>query len=213
MITSKYKIAEQIALRLSKDVVEAAPDYRELMLAVQQSFSTVVRKRYFENKANDVAEVDGGLIYTFKNIDVQYDSDTEQYYVELPGGLMSLPHGHSLKLIAPMKGLSKNYNNGGYRPVMNGFNDLYSGLKSSGLEGNIGHYIEGNYAYFVNMNVSNNPEKVMVKMILPLEGIEDDASINVPADMQDEIIEMVFSKYAQAESLPKDVVNDNLDQA
>lgn len=213
MITTKHKLAEQVLLRLGKDMVEAEPDIRELILSVQQSLGNVVRKRFFEAKNYDVGEIDGALVYTFKNIDIQYDTDTEQYYSTLPAGTITLPHGIGLKLVAPMKGLSRKEVNGGYRPVPNGFNDLYSGLASSRLENMVGYYKENDKIYYVNMDGLNKPTGVMMKMIVPLDGIDEDANINIPADIQEEIIEIVFSKYAAASQLQKDNNSDNLDQA
>jgi hypothetical protein len=205
-MTTKYRIAEQILFHLNKRSTDTDISMQELMLRVAQGLAYLARTRYFISKQYDVEDIDGGLVYTFKNITVSYDNDMDEFYCELPSTTMSFPYGLGIKQISPMKN-SKHF----YVPVSNGFLGLYSGLSSSNLENGIGYYIDGYRVSFVNMSGINNPAEVLIKQILPLDGIDDDTPINIPMDMQDEVIKYVVSLYAPMPQ--KDTTNDNVDQA
>lgn len=205
-MTTKYRIAEQILFHLNKRSTDTDISMQELMLRVAQGLSYLARTRYFISKQYDVEDIDGSLVYTFKNIAVSYDNDMDEFYCELPATTMSFPYGLGIKQISPMKN-PKYF----YVPVSNGFLGLYSGLSSSNLENSIGYYVDGYRVSFVNMSGSNNPAEVIIKQILPLDGIDEDTPINIPMDMQDEVIKYVVSLYAPMPQ--KDTTNDNVDQA
>ena len=93
-----------------------------------------------------------------------------------------------------------------------GFNDLYDGFDSVGLENNIGYYREADKIYFVNMTPAKKPKKVSVTMVLPVDQLGEDSTINIPADMVDVIVETVIVKFSKSEQLPDDEINDSVDE-
>ena len=205
-MTTKYRIAEQVQLALNKRSSDSDITIQEIMLKVNQGLSYLARNRYFVSKQTDVEEIDGSLIYSFKNIEVEQDNDTTEYYITVPATTMSFPYGLGIRQVSPMK--NPKYN---YRPVGNGFNGLYEGMISSNLEGSIGYYQENDKLVFVNMDGTNNPDKMLLKLVLPLDGIDDDAPLNIPMDMQDECIRYIVAQYLQTPQ--KDTSTDNVDQA
>lgn len=202
MLTSKSKIAEIIIRRLGKYTDESEIDDRELMLSVHQTVGTIIRNRLFESKGIESQEVDGSLYYTIDDISVL--NRRKKYYITLPSTTISLPFGVEIKRVGTTEGR-------GFIPVQNGFNDLFDGLASKCLEGNIGYYKEGGSLMFTNMDASNNPDTVDLTMVLPLDHLDEDDDINMPADILSEVIEVVFGKYANTMQIPSDDINNSID--
>jgi len=202
MITSQRKIGEQILLRLRKYTDESSIDVRELILAVHQSLSTLVRNRYFEGKQSETGEIDGSLFYTINNIEVK--DDGTNYYIETPSSAIALPFGIDISRVWANGG-------SGYIEVPLQFLDMYKNRASMMLAGNIGYYRVGLYLHFVNMTSFNKPKELNVTLLLPFSKLDDDDSINIPSDMLDEAIEMVFMKYAKTLQIPIDNINDTND--
>lgn len=204
MKTSQRKISEQILRRLRGYTDEENIDERELQIAAHQSLSTVVRNRYFQSKADETGEIDGTLFFTIHSNKVLKDSVTDEYYISTPSSAVSLPFGIDIRKVWAGKG-------NGFREVPVGFNDLYEGMEASMLGGNIGFYRLGGNLMFVNMDNSNKPEELSVTMMLPFGNLDEDDEINLPSDMIDEVIEIVFSKFAKTLQIPIDEVNDTKD--
>ena len=204
MLTTQRKIAEQILRRLKKFTDESDIDERELMIATHQSLASIVRNRYFQGKADETGEVDGSLIYTIHNNDVLMDADSDMYYIKTPSSAISLPFGIDIRRVGVKKGR-------GYIEVPNGFLDMHYDMESSMLGGNIGFYREGVNLFFVNMDNSNKPEKLSVTLVLPFGSLDEDDEMSIPSDMVDEVIEIVFMKYAKSLQIPTDEVNDSND--
>lgn len=205
-MTTKYRIAEQVLLGLNKRSHDSNITIQEVLLKVNQGLATLTKREYYLAGQNDgVSSVDGSLIYTFKNVDVEQDTYTLEYYITLPATVTSLPYGLGISQLSSMNNVKY-----AYRPVKNSHNSLYEGLLSSNLESSIGYYQENDKLVLVNVDSTNNPAKCLVKMVLPLDGIDDDAPLNIPMDMQDACITYLVSQYIQTP--PKDITNDNVDQ-
>jgi hypothetical protein len=202
MLTSKSKIAELILRRLGQYTDESDIDERELMLSVHQTVGSLIRNRLFESKGMESQEVDGSLYYTIDDISVL--NKGKKYYITLPSTTISLPFGVEIKRVGTTEGR-------GFVPLQNGFDDLFDGLASKCLEGNIGFYKEGGKLMFTNMDSTNNPSTVDLTMVLPLDHLGEDDEINMPADLLGEVVEVVFGKYANTSQIPSDDINNSID--
>lgn len=210
-LTSKERLAEQVTNRLNKMNLDSNVKYGDAILNVTQNLATIVRQRFFITKADEVADIDGSYFFTFKNIAVLYDEQMKHYYITPPATTMELLHGAGIKAVAPMKDPANSY-----KPVPYGFNDLFNGLEAKLLEGCIGYQPEGDAELgakiiFINMDGSNNPDKVLITMAVPFDGIGDEVILNIPMDIQKEVVDMTVAGYINL--LPKDVTNDRIDQA
>jgi hypothetical protein len=205
MLTTKSKIAEQILRRLSKFTDESRIDERELMLSTHQALGSLLRVRFFESKSVDFQEIDGSVYYTISDNSVLKDDTRSEYYTNMPSTSISLPYGVDIKRVGTARGR-------GFVEAQLGFNDLYVDLPSFSLEGNIGYYREGARLYYVNMTASNNPSSVNITMTLPLDNIDEDDELNLPADMVGEIVEIVFEKYLRTLGIPHDEENNSIDR-
>jgi len=203
MATSKVKIAEEILRRLRKYSIDSDIDERELMISTHETLSTIIRNRYFETKGMECQEVSGVLYYTLLDREVK-KSDSDTYYIDIPSTTVELPFGVEIKRVGTRKGM-------GFVPVQLGFNDLYANLESSTLEGQIGYYKQGNAIEFSNMTYSNKPDAVDISMVLPFDALDEDDAINIPQDMLDQAIDIVFNKYAKTLGIPPDEIANSID--
>jgi hypothetical protein len=209
-LTTKDKLSEQVLNELNKRNIDSNFKTGDVILRIQQTLAWFIRQRFFTSKADEVADVDGSYFFTFKNQPVLLDEDMGHYYISVPATSIELPHGAGIGKITPMKGV-----NDGYKPVGYGFSDLFKGLAASTLENSIGYYPigdaeKGAKIVFVNMNGSNNPDKVAITMVVPFDGIDDDVVLNIPMDIQREVIDTAVGYFAGAPQ--KDNTNDRVDQ-
>ena len=105
MNTSKKQLAEQILRLLSAGnyTNDQEIDIRELILHVSQVLASVVRVRYFQNKAEGDDYINGSYIYTFKNVEVKEDKDLNQFYAEIPASTMDLPNDAAIHFVGYMQ--------------------------------------------------------------------------------------------------------------
>ena len=205
MLTTQAKIAEQISLRLRQNTSDASIDDRELMLAIHQRLGIIVRNRLYESKGIESQEVDGSFYYPVDNVSVLKNAKGK-YYAKLPSTTISLPFGVEIKRVGTDDGI-------GFVPVPNGFNDLYKGLASSTLEGQIGYFKSGTNLMFSNMDSTNNPDSINIEMVLPFDHLDEDDEINIPADVLAEIVDGVFVDFARTLQIPTDEINNSIDNS
>ena len=204
-VTSKYKLAEQ-ALRIisgGTPTNDAQVTMQEVMIGVSQAFGSVVRNNYFEGKAIGEPMVNGNFVYTFEDVDIKRDNSKSLYYSILPATTITLPYDMGVFQVSKMKD-----QNHAFVPLPNGFMPLFYGLDSSTLEGRIGYFVEDGRIYFPNMNAKNKVEKVLMKLVAPLGGIGDEDEVNIPDDMQLEIVKIVTQMYAAERAAPHDEISD-----
>lgn len=204
-ITTCNILAEQAKRILGRRTDDSDIDDREICLLVKQSMAYFVRQRYFTSKNDDIAEIPDILVKTFTNVDVEEDKDMGDFFSKLPSSVMDLPHGMGIKLVAP-QGKAK----GAYIPVANTFGSMYCDLESSCLEGRIGFYQDGKKIRYENMSADKSPGKVMIRLVAPIDTISDDDEIDVPSDMQIEILDNVLERYGIYRQ--QDESNDQIDQ-
>tara|TARA_B110000858_G_scaffold192470_1_gene243260 strand:- start:2081 stop:2695 length:615 start_codon:yes stop_codon:yes gene_type:complete len=202
MLTTQLKIAEQISLRIRQQTSDAAIDEREIMLSVHQKLGAIVRNRLYESKGTESQEVDGSFYYPIEGLKVLKKAKNK-YYIKMPSTSISLPFGVDIKRVGTDDGV-------GFVPVPNGFSDLYAGLASASLEGQIGYYKSGVNLMFSNMNSTNNPKTVNIEMALPFGSLDEDDEISIPADILAEVVESVFTDFVRTLQLPSDEVNNGV---
>lgn len=204
-VTSKYKLAEQ-ALRIisgGTPTNDAQVTMQEVMIGVSQAFGSVARNNYFEGKVIGEPMVNGNFIYTFDDRLVKKDTSKALYYADLPATTITLPYDMGVFQVSTMTDQSN-----AFVPLPNGFMPLFYGLDSSTLEGRIGYFVEDNRIYFPNMNAKNKVTKVLMKLVAPLGGIGDEDEINIPDDVQLEIVKIVIQMYAAERAAPHDEISD-----
>lgn len=202
-MTTKYRIAEQALNIINKGPVGKDSDFgiQSLMLYVTQALADVVRRRYFEGKADDVGFVDGGLIITFRKQPVLLDG--KRYYAVIPSSTVSLPRNMGYFQIYPTNDPLFNY-----VAVPTGFAALYSNLEAFKLGGKIGYEPIENEFTFHNMTPQSRPKTVDIRIAAGIDG-DPDKEFNMPSDIEKMVIDVCVERYLQTGQ--KDLVNDNVD--
>lgn len=208
MGTTLYKIAEQIQRMISggQPTTDTAVKIQELIIAVQQSFAYAVKMNLFENRREGEYDVNGAFIFTFDDVPVLYDTTKNLYYSELPTTYVALPNEMGIVQVSSMKSQFK-----GFVRVNPNFLSQSFGLKIAGLLGNKGYWAENNKLYYVNMDKVNSNDKVLLKLVVGLDGIDPyEDVIGLPPEIQDQIISAVYQKYINVEvNVPEDTLNNN----
>jgi hypothetical protein len=203
--TTKYRLAEQ-ALRIisgGTPTDDAQVTIQELEIAVAQAFAGIVRNRYFQAKNIGEQQINGDLIYSFRDVEVEKDTGLDLFFATLPSTTISLPFDMGIHQVSRMKD-----QRAAFVPLRNGHLALFNGLQSEGLEGRIGYYVENDRIYFVNMTVTNEVSTLLMKLVVPLSVLGIDDEVNIPDDIQAEIVSFVVQGYTQQQKTPHDETSD-----
>lgn len=197
-MTTLFQMAEMAKRKLNSGFSgpNVSIGQQELILAVKQSFGTVVKNNWFQNKNDGVNELGGEFIYSFKNQDILFDNDLTEWYTVLPSSYLSLPHELGIQFVGIME--SGNASQSQSEPmvrVFNGFSQLSRGLAVGNLQTRKGFYIQGSRIIYLKMTDQLAQKKVLIKLAVALDSFDEDAQINIGPELQDQIIEMVVQKY------------------
>ena len=201
---TRYVIAEQ-ALRIINGGTET-PDtevlQEELIIYVDQAFGKFMKMSYFENKADGQSHVNGGFLYPFTE-DVKFDTLRKKYYAKISSAYVSLPSGVGIYSVSPIE---DEFNT--FVPLNTMFLSQSRGLDVSCLEGRKGYYEEGTRIYLTNLPVDYEASSILIKLVGGIQG-EIDPDVNIPIDMQGELVTLTVQLYMNEQNAEKDYINDN----
>lgn len=207
MITNKSKIAEKALRLLGKYTDDTDIKLGELELRVHDKLASSIKKRHLESKNVDVEEVPEGTVFTFTGLSVKED-ETGRFYTELPSTSIDLLYGQGIRQVGGFtEEKGETYN---FRRVPLGFDDIYEGLDGSELQGRIGYEMSNDRLYYTNME--RKFKNVFIKMVSPLDGLGSRDDINIPPDLQDEVIQLVVKEFTPNAQQPTDEMNDQVDR-
>ena len=171
---------------------------------VELAFSSIINGIQEQAiKYRDFGQLDSYTV-TYSPVTVTYDSTREEYYSDLPAKIMNLYKNRGMRFITPTNDQSYHFI---YRE--NNTSNVYNELEVGLLDNKPRWYIEGDKVYYDKQNmideIKNNG--VMMKFIVPLDEIEEDVNMPIPAGREDYVIDFIL-KYLQ-QMLPEDVNNDN----
>jgi len=205
MRDTRYIVAEQAQRILNGGTPTADNEatIEELVLYVDQCFGKLIKQNYFENKIEGDAVINGSFIYSFVE-DVKTDAVRDKYYVNLSSTYVNLPNNVGIFSVSPTK---DEFNT--YVPINVQNIPLAYGLDVAQLEGRKGYYIEATRLYLYNIKTTDCPEKLLVKLV---GGIQDnlDPNVDMPLDMQAELVNLVVQTYREEVLNRKDITNDNI---
>lgn len=186
--TSLFKLSEQCKSILGKG------SYQELIEAVKQAYSSVVKLQFYENKQDGIAEVDGQFIFTFGKetaLTPVLDVLTDKYYITIPSSYLRLPHEMGINQVSFIQGKP-------FARIGTGSIGMWSNLKAFALGGLQVYAVEGFRMYFPKMTAENKGD-ILLKMVIALDTSDADAELNISPDMADQIVNMVAQKYSPKE--------------
>jgi hypothetical protein len=186
-------LAEQCFAILKKGTIQ------EYIQAVKNAYGTIVKKHWYEAKADGVDEVNGSFIVTFKDIKPELDVHTNKYYIIIPSSYLELPNQMGVNHISFMNGQDMPF-----ALLPSGISGLLTNLKAFAMGGNQLAEIEGNRMYFpkmksVDVNVRDEVRGLLLKLSVAFDGYDDDAQLNISPTISDEIVSIVVEKYQAKE--------------
>jgi hypothetical protein len=197
---TKEKLAEQVLRIINGGDInqEESLDSRDIQLYLSQAVALVVNRRFLEGKGMETGEVDGNMVLTFPDIEVEKDS--MGYYAILPSCTVGLMEGRGIHEVGDKGGV--------FIPAPNGFSRNFECLDSITLQGSVGYFPEDGKVRF--FNVENFDDHVVyMKLTAAFDGIEEDRVISIPLDIQNEIVSTAVSVFSQTPQVDK--VTDNID--
>lgn len=185
-MATKRRIAEQAKRVLGLDI-----PIQELILFASQAYAFVVKKNWWTNKNQGENDINGSFIYSFDDIDISFDSNKNLYYATIPSSFLGdIPHEMGI----PHVSYSESYNKPFIR-LSNGQPALFRNLQSSLMGGNDTFFVENTRVYLPDMKEVNEDKKLLIKLVIGLQGVDVDEEIAIPPDIELEIINMTVQLY------------------
>lgn len=175
----------------------------ELVIYVDQAFTRYIKQSFYENRQEGSRYINGSFIYSFAE-DVQYDTIRKRYYANIPSTYVNLPLGIGLYQVSPIE---DEYNS--MIPVNPNFMAMTSGLAVGNLENNKGYFVENTRMIFVNIDSTDKLKTVLVKLVGGIQAEESMDNIDISADAQADLVEMVVRLYTQQDQTAIDDTNNN----
>lgn len=118
-------------------------------------------------------------VTTYENVKVQFDSNKNQYYCELPNKVISLPSQSGVYQVSTMKDQSKLI-----LACSPSVEFLYSSDINAILQGNVGYYNQQNKLYLVNYESLTDTDTLLLKLVVDRSVFDDEEDYQVPPDME-----------------------------
>lgn len=182
-----------IAQQIQKKTGKGTP--QEVRQDVRKSYATAVRNYWFENKKNDVGELDGALIIPFTDTPI-LDTNLNYYYINLQSTYVQLPQECGIVRVCYVSEPDKDF-------ILTNVANVGSlnSIKAGVMGGRQLYYTEGMRMYFPRMTATTNLP-VISRFALALDNIDVDASLNISPDLQDIIVQMCIAKYNPPTEVP-----------
>ena len=74
---------------------------------------------------------------------------------------------------------------------------LFRGLQSENMEGNDTFFVENDKVYLPTIKIDTADKKILIKLVVALEGIDEQTSIAIPPDIAMEIVQLTTQMYSQ----------------
>lgn len=204
MRDTRYIIAEQAQRIIVGGATTNDTEVRleELVIFVDQAFGQFIKYAYFENKEDGQGYVDGSFIYTFY-VDVKEDTLRKRQYAKIPSTYVNLPSGVGIYSVSPIEDEFSSY-----IPLNPNFMAMTKGLPVGEIEGRKGYFIENVRMYLYNVTSIDCPEKLIIKLVGGIQS-DDEMEVDLPLNMQSELVNLTVQLYTQQQANPKDELNDN----
>ena len=206
MRDTRYIVAEQAQRIIQGGNVnnDVQVSISELEIFVDQAFGKFIKMSYFENRAEGEHAINGTFVYSYK-ASVKCDTDRDKYYSPIPSSYVNLPNGMGIYSVSPLK---DEFNT--YIPLPNSFASLTRGTAVQSLENNKGYMIENTRLYLFGVNKEDVPAHLLIKLVGGIQNYKNEDNVDIPLDMQSDLVKMTVELYMTMRQVPKDVINDNI---
>ena len=204
------QISEQIRTMLYNGVPsdDASFSLRYIAELVAQEVAVQARKNAFENSnAGETTYANDTFTSTFTNVAVTYNSTLKQNYSVLPQIPTALPNNQEIVSITPLGIIGRRR-----QIVLMKNKDKFMQDMLPPVRGFILAYIEDGKLYYDNIQ-EYMFTSVNITMVGAISSTGDllSANLNVPKNVESEIIGKIFQMLRASKGLPEDMVNDARD--
>ena len=204
------QISEQIRTMLYNGIPQddASFSLRYIAELVAQEVAVQARKNAFENSnAGETTYANDTFTSTFTNVAVTYNSTLKQNFSVLPQIPTALPNNQEIVSITPLGIIGRRR-----QIVLMKNKDKFMQDMLPPVRGFILAYIEDGKLYYDNIQ-EYMFKSVNITMVGAISSTGDllSANLNVPKNVESEIIGKIFQMLRASKSLPEDVVNDARD--
>ena len=208
--TTYQQIAEQIRTLVGNGVVSDDFNFslRYIAELVAQEVAVQARKNAFENSnAGETTYANDTFTSTFTNVAVTYNSTLKQNYSVLPQIPTALPNNQEIVSITPLGIIGRRR-----QIVLMKNKDKFMQDMLPPVRGFILAYIEDGKLYYDNIQ-EYMFTSVNITMVGAISSTGDllSANLNVPKNVESEIIGKIFQMLRASKGLPEDMVNDARD--
>jgi hypothetical protein len=204
------QISEQIRTMLYNGIPsdDASFSLRYIAELVAQEVAVQARKNAFENSnAGETTYANDTFTSTFTNVAVTYNSTLKQNYSVLPQIPTALPNNQEIVSITPLGIIGRRR-----QIVLMKNKDKFMQDMLPPVRGFILAYIEDGKLYYDNIQ-EYMFTSVNITMVGAISSTGDllSANLNVPKNVESEIIGKIFQMLRASKGLPEDMVNDARD--
>jgi len=198
-----YRIGEQVQKLYGQKVVGSKITRQEAILATGQATNKVLRELIWRNKSEGIETIPYDCFREYY-LNISFDTRKRKWYAVLPiRTLESLHNNAGIYHVAPGNCIDELM-----IPLDSGFNSMFRGLDSYGLEGQLGYIPERDRIYIQGADFDQDFE-LFVRLIPDATSLQPDDYMPAPADLEYEIIQLALQLLGVQMQAPKDIQTDN----
>lgn len=175
-------------------------DPRDIYLEAETAYAYVVQK-YINITGDDISSE---FITTYEDVPVLKNTNRNRLYSILPAQLISLNNGGGLRQVSGVKDEGDVF-----IQMRSGDEGIFYGLEANSLGGKTGYWLEGDRIIYKNLPAYYEGKTVLVKMISSIYSLPEDEFIPIPAGVETEFEDLVYTRLLPQKQTPKDKINDN----
>ena len=173
----------------------------DLLVYVDQAFGKMIRNSFFENMQEGVRQVNGAFLYSYEE---EVKEDCGKFTVKIPSTYVNLPMGVGLYQVAPA---GDPFNT--IVPVDYGMMGMMRGLLVGRMEGRVYYDVRNTTMTLYNMKQGLEIPKVIITLAGGIQPEEIDPEVEMPLDMQGDLVALTVELYMTQQQMPHDTLNDD----
>jgi len=202
---TRHVIAEQAQRVILGGTPTPDAEVREedLLVYVDQAFGKLIRNSFFENMQEGIRQVNGAFLYSYE-AEVIEDCKKNLFYAKIPSTYVNLPLGVGIYQVSPE---GDPFNT--IIPLDIHFIGLSTGLLVEGMEGRSSYFVKNTTMYFRGFKPGEEVGSVTITLAGGIQPEEIDPEVEMPLDMQGDLVSLTVELYLTQQQMPKDSDNDN----
>jgi hypothetical protein len=181
-------------------------DERYIMRLADSAIAYIIKTTFWKTRQESSYALPEEFVTIFENHPIKHNESRDIYYSDIPGSIISLPDNRGIEIYPMMDDATVFI----HEPF--GAFGAWNELPGHRLGDKKAYWLEGRIIRYRNLPLAYRKKTsvVLVKMLASLTGLDFDDRINMPDDMEFELIDLIVQFYREKKNTPEDAVNDNL---